>query len=48
MKEVENDKKSLETRQISNVTGQKNHFLRKISCQHDVEIFGSSLYIAIY
>lgn len=48
MKEVENDKKSLETRQVSNVTGQKNHFLRKISCQHDVEIFGSSLYIAIY
>lgn len=43
MKEVENEKKSLETRQ-----DKTNHFLRKISCQHDVEIFGSSLYIAIY
>lgn len=48
MKEVENDKKSLETRQVSNVTGQKNHFLRKISCQHVVEIFGPSLYITIF
>lgn len=48
MKEVENDKKSLETKQVSNVTGQKNHFLRKISCQHYVDIFGSFLYIAIY
>lgn len=48
MKEVENDKKSLETRQVLMLRARKNHFLRKISCQHDVEIFGSFLYIAIY